>query len=130
MSVIAPPFLLRWDHTTYLNRSTERNLAIALREMQVPNRELGPLDMHRQVNLAAARQVLDIAVAAVFRATGDSSSTLFADFVLNVVARGSGVHVLGLGRVRDVAVHVRAGFDQAAFALVPGCEDFGGGGAA
>ena len=118
------------NHTRHLNGATERNLAIALREMQIPNRELGPLDMHRKVNLAAARQVFDVAVAAVLRATGDRAGALVADFLFDVVARGSGVHILGLRRLCDVAVHVRARFDQAAFALVPSCEDFGGGRAA
>lgn len=118
------------NHTRHLNSATERNLAIALREMQIPNRELGPLDMHRKVNLAAARQVFDVAVAAVLRATRDRAGALVADFLFDVVARGSGVHILGLRRLCDVAVHVRARFDQAAFALVPSCEDFGGGRAA
>ena len=69
------------NHTRHLNGATERNLAIALREMQIPNRELGPLDMHRKVNLAAARQVFDVAVSAVFGAAGDGAGTFFADFV-------------------------------------------------
>jgi hypothetical protein len=112
------------NHARHLNSATERNLTIALREMQIPDRELGPLDMHRQVNLAAARQVLDVAVAAVLRAARDRAGALVADFRLDVVVRGAGVYVLGLRRLGDVAVHVRARFDQAAFALVPGCEDF------
>lgn len=118
------------DHARHLNGAAERNLAVALREVQIADRELGTLDMDREVHLAAAREVLDVAVAAVLRAAGDGAGTLLADFLFDVVACGTGVHVLGLGRHRHVAVHVRACFDQTGFALVPGLEDFGRGRAA
>jgi hypothetical protein len=118
------------NHTRHLNSTTKRNLAVALREMQIPNRKLRPLDMHRQVHLASAREVLDVAVAAVFGAAGDRAGAFLADFFFGGGVCGSGVDVLGLRGHGDVAVHVRAGLDQAAFAFVPGREDFGRGRAA
>lgn len=61
------------DHTSHLNGTAEGNLAVALREVQVADGELGALDVHGQVDLAAAREVLDVAVAAMFGAAGDGA---------------------------------------------------------
>lgn len=94
------------DYTRHLNRATERNLAIALREVQITNGELGALHVHGKVDLAAARQVLDVTVAAVLRATGHGTSALFADFLFDRCVRATGMDVLGLGRECDIAVHV------------------------
>merc|ERR1712014_397370 len=53
------------DDACHLNGTAERDLTIALREMQVTNGELCTLHMYRQIHLASARKVLDIAVATV-----------------------------------------------------------------
>jgi hypothetical protein len=118
------------NHTRHLNSATERNLAIALREMQIADGELRSLHVHGKVHFAATRQVLDIAVAAVLGAPWNRASALFADFLFGCFVCAAGVHILGLRGESYVAVHVRAGFDQAGFALVPGVEDFGRGRAA
>jgi hypothetical protein len=118
------------DHTRHLNGTTERDFTIALRKMQITDRELCTFHMHRQVHLAAAREILDIAVATMFWATRHSARAFFTDFLFDVCVGTTGVHALGLGRQGDVAVHVRAGFDQAGFALVPDLKDFGRRGAA
>jgi hypothetical protein len=118
------------NNPRHLNRTTERDLAIALREMQIADGELRSLDVYGEVHFAAAREILDIAVAAVLGAAGDGTSALFADFLFGLFVCVAGVHVFGLRGQGDIAVHVRAGFDQAGFALVPGVEDLGGGRAA
>ena len=115
------------DNASHLNRAAERDLAIALREVQVADRELGALDVDGQVDFAAAGQVLDVAVASVLRATGHSASAFFADFLFDVCVGAAGMNVFRLGRKGDVTVHVRACFDQAGFAFVPGFQDLGGG---
>lgn len=108
------------DDTRHLNRTTERDLAIALREVQVAYGELGAFHMDRKVDLTAAGQVLDVAVAAVFWATRNSACALFADFLFDIRVCVAGVDVLGLRWQGDVAVHVRACLDQTGLALVPG----------
>jgi hypothetical protein len=53
------------DDACHFNCTTEGDLAVALRKVQVAHAELGTLDMYRQKHFAATRQVLDIAVSAV-----------------------------------------------------------------
>jgi hypothetical protein len=93
------------------------------REMQVPNAELRPLDMHRQINLTPATEVLDIAIPAMFRPAGDRARALLADSALDLVVRAAGVHALRLRRLGDDAFELGRA-DQLGFALVPFCEDF------
>jgi hypothetical protein len=62
----------------------------------------------------------------VFWASWDSSRAFTANFLLQLLVRRAGVHILGLRRLGDnAAVRVRAGFDELAFTLVPGSEDLG-----
>lgn len=79
--------------------------------MQVTDRELGALDVHRQVDFTAAREILDIAVAAVLGSAGDGARPFLADLILDVVAAAADVHVRGVGWEGDVPAHVRAFFD-------------------
>jgi hypothetical protein len=116
---------LERDHARHLDSAAERDLAIALREMQITHAELRTLDVHWEIYFAAARQVLDIAVPSVFRAAGDRSRALFPHFLFDLRGRASGMHVCGVGRLSNYAVHVRAGLDKLAFALVPRSEDLG-----
>lgn len=55
--------------TRHLNSATERNLTITLREVKIADAEFSTLDMHREIYFRAAREVLDIAIAAMFRTT-------------------------------------------------------------
>ena len=97
--------------------------------MEIANAELRSGDMDREEDLAATAQVLDVAVAAVFRAAGYSARTFFTYFFFELAGRGAGVDVLGLGRLRDDAFEF-GGADEVGFAAVPLGEDLGGGGTA
>lgn len=110
----------------HLNRAAERDLAVALREVQVTNRELRAFDVHRQVDFRAAGEVLDIAVPTVLRSPWYSTGSLFPDLLLDIVSCAAGVDVLRLRRECDFPAHVAALLDQLAFAVVPGLEDFVG----
>lgn len=64
---------LQRDAAGHLNGAAERNLAVALAEVQIADAELGAGDVDGQVDARAARQVFDVAVAAVFGAAGDGA---------------------------------------------------------
>lgn len=98
-------------------------------EVQVAYAELGAGDVDGEVDFAAAREVFDVAVSAVFGAAGDGPCALFADFLGQRGVSGAGVDVGGVGWLGYIAGHVGAFGDQLAFAAVPFCEDLGGGGA-
>lgn len=93
--------------------------------MQVSHGELRPLDVHRQIHFAAARQVLDVAVPAVLRTAGDRSSAFLADAGLHLIVGRAGVHALRLRRLRH-DTRERRGRDQLSFALVPFRQDLRG----
>lgn len=93
--------------------------------MQVADRELGALDVDREVDFAASAQVLDVAVAAVFGSARYSTCAFLAHLLLDIVACGACVDVLGEWWVRDCLVEVGVLGDEGAFAVVPGLEDFG-----
>ena len=86
--------------------------------MEVADAELGAGDVDGEEDLAAAAEVLDVAVAAVLGAAGDSARALLADFVFQVAGCGARVDVLGLGRLGDDAVE-GGGADEVGFAAVP-----------
>ena len=113
------------DDAGDLDGSAEGDLAVALGEVQVAHAELGALDVHGQVHFAAARQVLDVAVAAVFGTAGDGARALFANLGLCLLVRGAGVHALWFGGLGDDAFESRGG-DKFGFAPVPFCEDLRG----
>ena len=85
------------DDTRHLNRAAERDLAVALLEVQVTDREFGTLDVDGEVDLAATGQVLDVAVASVFWTPGHGASTFFADLLFDVCVCAARVDILGLG---------------------------------
>ena len=99
------------------------------REMQISNTELRPLYMNRQIYLTAPRQILDIAVPAMFRPTRNSSCALFANLGLDLFTGRTGVHGFRLGRLCDNAGQ-RGGGNQFCFTFIPLGEDLGGGCAA
>ena len=120
------------DDTGHFDGAAKGDFAVALGEVQVADAELGPLDVHRQVDLAAAAKVLDVAVAAVLGASRDGARAFAADFGFDVAGAAAGVHVLRLGGLGDDFVEVLGfvGIDQLAFAAVPSGQDFGRGRAA
>lgn len=93
-----------------------------LREMQIPNRKLSTLYMNRQKDLGSPRQILDVAIATMFRTTRNSPCSFTSDFGFDVFRCGASVDVgcvwwLGHDPVEFV------GCDEFSFAFVPGCED-------
>ena len=63
-----PPLIsstLQMQPARHLDGAAEGDLAVALGEVEVAHREPGALHVDREVDLRAARQVLDVAVAAV-----------------------------------------------------------------
>lgn len=121
---------LQRDDACNLNRAAEGDLPVALAEMQVPDAEFRALDVDGQVHFAAAREVLDVAVAAVLGAAGHGAGAFAADLVFDLLGGAAGVDVLRLGGEGDLPAGVVAeGGDELGFAAVPFCEDGGGGGA-
>jgi hypothetical protein len=98
--------------------------------MQVSDAELAALDMHRQIDLAASAQILDIAVTAMLWPARNGSSSFLADLLFDIVASRADMHASRLWRVRNDAIHVGAGGNELALALVPRGKNFGRGCAA
>jgi hypothetical protein len=117
-------------HARHLNRAAEGDLAVALAEMQVPYAELGTGDVDREEDFGTAREVLDVAVSAVFGAAGDCSRAFFANLGFQVAGSGASVDILWLRWLGDGAVEMGVRGDEFAFALVPCVEDFLRGGTA
>lgn len=86
--------------------------------MEVADAELGPGDVDREEDFAAAAQVLDVAVAAMLGTAGDGSRAFFADFFFELAGCGAGVDVLGLRRLGDDALEF-GGADEVGFTAVP-----------
>ena len=116
---------LQSNHAGNLNRTTERNLPVALREMQIADAELGSLDMDWQIRLAPPAQVFDIAVPAMLGPARDGPSAFFPDLRLDIVRSASGMDVLRFRRLGDDKARVGIGTDELAFTAVPFGEDLG-----
>lgn len=93
--------------------------------MQVSNGKFRPLDMNGQIDFTATREVLDVAVPAVLRTTGDRPGSFLADTLFGGFVRGSGVDVGWLGWLSDDSRQGRRR-DEFSFALVPFGEDLRG----
>lgn len=114
------------DNTRHLNRPTERDLAVSLREVQVSHRKSSSLHVHRQIRLTSPRQVLDIAIPAMLRSTRHSPRSLAPNLRLDLPRSGAGVDIEGLRRVRDDTVFDGSCVDEFLLATVPLCEELGG----
>jgi len=95
--------------------------------MQIANTELCSLDMDRQVHLAAAAQVLNIAVSTMFRPTGNCSCTLLSNFLFDIISAVTNMYVLRIRRESNNATQMLTSTDEFSFALIPDVEDFFGG---
>ena len=82
--------------------------------------------MHGEECPTASTQVLDVAIAAVFRAAGDRSCSLLSYLLFQLSRGGASMHVFRLRGLSDDAFEVCGG-DEFAFAAVPFCEDLGAG---
>lgn len=99
---------------------------VPTRKVQVANAKLGPRHMDGQIDLAAAREILNVAVAAVLGPAGDGPGALGGDALGQLGVGGPGVRVERLGRLGNDAVRgqVRRG-DQFGLAPVPLGQDLG-----
>ena len=113
------------DTSSHLDSTTEGDLAIALREVQITHGELGAFDMDWQVDLRPTGQVLDITVAAVLRSTWNGTGTLFANLVLDIVSTATDVNALWVWWQSNIATHVATFLDELAFTIVPCLQYFG-----
>jgi hypothetical protein len=110
------------DDTRHLDCPTERDFTITLGEVQISNTEFCPLDMHREKDLAAAAQVLDVAVSTMLRASRDSSSTFTSNLFFDILRGTTCMDVLGIGRLGYDSVQL-VGCNKLSFTLVPSCQD-------
>lgn len=115
---------LERDDTRHLDRTAERDLSVALAEMQISYRELGAWDVHREVSLASARQVLDVAVPTVLGSAGDCAGAFGTDLGFEIPRGSAGVDVFGFGEVGDDAVE-GVEFNELRLAAGPLGEDLG-----
>ena len=73
-------FEIDGDNTRHLDSSTEGDLTVALREVQITDTEFRSLDVDWEEDLTATAQVLDVTVPTVFRATCYEVRFTFRDF--------------------------------------------------
>ncbi|KAH3678627.1 hypothetical protein OGATHE_000177 [Ogataea polymorpha] len=111
------------DGPGHLNCSAKRDLAISLGKMQVPDTQLGSVHVDRQVHLGPARQVLDVAVATVFRTARYGSSSL-CQFGLQFQAASTRVGVLFRWQVGHHEVCVWVRLHELCLSSGPLCQDF------
>lgn len=120
---------LERDDAGHLDRAAERDLSVALTEVQISNRELGARDVHGEVGLASARQVLDVAVPAMLGSAGDGAGALSADLGFKVTRGRAGVDIFRFREIGDYAVE-GVEFDELGLTAGPLGEDLGGRGTA
>lgn len=72
--------------------------------MQVSNAKFRALNMHREEDLRPTTQILDIAVPAVLRASGNRPRALLPDLLFQLRACRASMHVLRLWRFGDNAI--------------------------
>jgi hypothetical protein len=94
------------NHAGHLDGAAKRDLPVALRKVQVADGELGPLDVHRQIHFGPAREVLDVAVAAVLGPAGDGARAFEADLFREGWGGLAGVDVHGFGTARGRRISI------------------------
>lgn len=116
---------LHRNDTRNLNRATETNFPVTLAEVQVANAEFCAGNVDGEVDFGAAREVLDVAVSAVFGTAGHGARAFTADFLFEFVRGAASVDVFGLGWESDVPAGVVKGGDELGFPSVPFGENLG-----
>lgn len=91
--------------------------------MQIPDAELGTVDVDWQEHSAASAQVLDVAVTAVFGSPGNGSRAFFPYLHLDLIRRTASMDVLWFRGRCDETIQ-GAGTDQFTFSAIPFSEDF------
>jgi hypothetical protein len=110
-----------------LRKAWSADSVFTLTEVQITNGELGSLNVHWEVHLTPARQILDIAVSSMFGATRHGTRSLLPNLLFDVCRSATSMYVLRLRRERDVAVEVLVRRDELCLARIPRLEDFGRG---
>lgn len=138
------------DLAGHFDGAAEGDLAVALGEVEVADGELGAGDVDGEVDFAAAGEVFDVAVSAVFGAAllmklviglivnlvkrrridvmdtyRNSPSALPHDILPNALRSESGVGILRLRQLGHVAIQRCMSLDQLGFAPIPFRQDLG-----
>ena len=106
------------DEPAHLDRAAERDLAVALGEVQVAARQLRAVDVDRVVHAASTSEVLDVVVAAVLP-RGHGARALARDLRQVAARQRPGQRVVLERRQRQRRHAVRVGVDQGLLAPVP-----------
>ena len=107
----------------HLDRAAEGDFAVALAEVQIAHRETAAGHIDREVDLRAARQILDVAIAAMF-ARRHGAGALGADFGLGIALGAAGMRGRRERRIGEARHAGRIGRDQRGLALVPVRQHF------
>ncbi len=113
----------------HLDGAAEGDLAIALAEVQVAHAQTGAVHIDGEEHLGTARQILDVAVAAMLARRHGACAFgggLVARLALHLAHVGGG----GVGRVGQAGDAVGVGGDEAGLALIPAGQHLGVGQAA
>src|SRR5262249_19054218 len=111
------------DEARHLDGAAEGDLAIALREMKVAGRESRAFDIDRKIHSAAARQVFDVAVSAMFTRR-DGAHCLLRRLVQLRALHLAKDHPSRIGRERQRRHPMGIGLDECPLAFVPGRQQF------
>src|ERR1700733_5646191 len=114
-------FDFQMQPTSHFDRTAEGDFAIALAEMQVAHGETTARHVDREVDFRTARQILDVAVAAML-ARRNGAGTLGGDLGLDVALGLASMCCRGEWRVSQRRNARRIGGDQRSLALVPFCQ--------
>ncbi|EAY64674.1 conserved hypothetical protein [Burkholderia cenocepacia PC184] len=105
----------------HFDRAAERDLAVALAEVQVADRQARAIHVHGEKHLRAARQILDVAIAAML-ARRHRARALRGGLVARVARELAHVRGGRERRIRERRHALGRGGDQAGFARVPGFQ--------
>ena len=89
------------DHPSHLDGAAKADLPVPLGEVQIAHAELRPRYVHGEKRPGAAREVLDVAVAAVFGPAGNRARAFSADFLFQVAGCRARMNVPWLRRLSD-----------------------------
>src|SRR5699024_7396860 len=103
---------------TQLDATAEGNLAVALGEVQVSDREDCPVNEYRVESPGALRQVLNVLVPTI-HPRGSSSCCLCTDTSTLDLRQVAEYSFFGLGRERERWHSIWVRSDQVAFTLIP-----------
>ena len=95
--------------------------------MQISNAEFCSLDVYWQIHLAAAAQILNVAVSTMFGAPGNRSCTFLANFLFDVISAVADMYALRIRWKGNDATQMLIGADEFSLSLIPDFEDLGRG---